>query len=178
MIFCKSALRVRYILSGAAFFFAMLASTLFAQTPANPSQAAPLPPSPHVIQHHSSSPYRPTSLTPHARNSYQNLWGIDSLEVKAVESGKMIRFSYLVLDPLKAAQLNDKKATPYLIDEQAGVRLEVPIMEKVGQLRQTANPEAGREYWMLFSNKERAAKPGDRVRVMIGKFQAEGLYVR
>lgn len=174
MIFCKSALRVGHILFGAAFFVVMLASTLLAQSAANPQPQA----AQSASQRHSSSPYRSRSLTPHARNSYELQWGIDSLEVKTVESGKMIRFSYVVLDPVKAAQLNDKKATPYLIDEQAGVRLEVPIMEKVGQLRQTANPEAGREYWMLFSNKERAAKPGDRVRVLVGKFQANGLYVR
>jgi hypothetical protein len=117
------------------------------------------------------------SLTPHAKDRYELQWGIDSVDVKAVESGQMIRFSYLVLDPALAAQLNDKKEKPFLVDEKAGVKLEVPIMEKVGQLRQTATPERGRSYWMVFSNKERLVKPGDRVRVMIGKFHADGLFV-
>ena len=62
--------------------------------------------------------------------------------------------------------------------EQARVRLEIPTMEKVGQLRQTTPPEAGKSYWMVFSNKGSLVKPGDRVSVIIGAFRADGLYVR
>jgi len=47
----------------------------------------------------------------------------------------MIRFSYHVLDADKAKALNDKKDEPSLIDPQAGVRLVVPALEQVGQLR-------------------------------------------
>ena len=50
-------------------------------------------------------------------------------------------------------------------------------MEKFGQLRQAATPQAGQEYWMVFSNKGNLIKPGDRVNVMIGAFRAEGLVV-
>ncbi len=117
-------------------------------------------------------------MSSHAREHYQLLWGVDSLDVKAVESGQMIRFSYYVLDSAKAAQLNDKINSPSLIDEQAGVKLEVPTMEKVGQLRQSSPPEVGKSYWMVFSNKGGLVKPGDRVSVLIGKFKADGLYVR
>jgi hypothetical protein len=117
-------------------------------------------------------------MSAHARDHYQLVWGVDALDVKAVESGQMIRFSYYVLDANKAAQLNDKKANPALIDEQARVRLEIPTMEKVGQLRQSSPPEAGKSYWMVFSNKGSIVKPGDRVSVVIGKFKADGLYVR
>ncbi len=120
---------------------------------------------------------RATPMSTHAVEHYQLVWGIEALEVKAVESGQMIRFSYLVLDPMKAAQLNDKKAQPYLVDEEARVRLEVPTMEKVGQLRQSAPPVAGISYWMVFSNKGSLVKPGDRVNVVVGKFKAEGLFV-
>jgi hypothetical protein len=89
----------------------------------------------------------------------------------------MVRFSYRILDPAKAQQLNDKKAEPSLIDPQAGVRLVVPTMEKVGQLRQATTPEAGKSYWMAFSNKGRLVKKGDHVSVVIGKFHADGLVV-
>jgi hypothetical protein len=118
------------------------------------------------------------AMSSHARDHYQLAWGVDSLDVKAVESGQLIRFSYYVQDATKAAQLNDKKANPFLIDEQARVRLEVPTMEKVGQLRQSSTPEAGKSYWMVFSNKGGIVKPGDRVTVVIGNFRADGLYVR
>jgi len=75
---------------------------------------------------------------------YQIMWGVDSLGVKSVESGQMIRFSYRVIDVEKAKGLNDKKANPFLIDEKARVKLVVPTMEKVGQLRQSSTPEAGK----------------------------------
>ena len=99
------------------------------------------------------------------------------LSVKWTESGEIIRFAYRVLDGDKAQALNDKKSEPSLIDPQAGVKLVVPSLEKVGQLRQSATPEAGRVYWMAFSNKGRLVKRGDRVDVVIGQFRAEGLVV-
>jgi hypothetical protein len=36
--------------------------------------------------------------------------------------------------------------------------LVVPSLEKLGQLRQSSTPEAGKSYWMAFSNKGRAVK--------------------
>ena len=51
-------------------------------------------------------------------------------------------------------------------------------MEKVGQLRQSSPPEAGKQYWMVFSNKGNVVQRGDRVTITIGRFVAQGLYVR
>ena len=109
---------------------------------------------------------------------YQVMWGVDSLGVKSVESGQMIRFSYRVIDVEKAKGLNDKKANPFLIDEKAHVKLVVPTMEKVGQLRQSSTPEAGKSYWMVFSNKGNFVKRGNRVSVEIGRFRVDGLVVQ
>lgn len=108
---------------------------------------------------------------------YEGVWGIDSLTVKYTESGEIIRFSYRVIDPEKAATLNDKKAEPSLIDPQAGVKLVVPQMEKIGKLRQSSTPIAGKSYWMAFSNSGRRVRPGDRVDLEIGTFRAQGLVV-
>ena len=108
---------------------------------------------------------------------YGLVWGVDSLRVKYAESGEIIRFSYRVVDPGKAAPLNDKKIDAFLFDEHARARLEIPLLEKVGQLRQTSTPVAGVSYWMGFSNKGRLVKPGDRVSVKIGQFHADGLLV-
>src|SRR5437016_8794553 len=45
------------------------------------------------------------NLPQHARMYYQGVWGVDSLHVKTAESGELIRFSWQVLDPAKAAVL-------------------------------------------------------------------------
>lgn len=112
-----------------------------------------------------------------AQQHYLLKWGVDSLSVKSVESGEMIRFSYRVLDTDKAKVLNEKKNEPSLIDAAAGVKLVVPSLEKVGKLRQSSTPEAGKVYWMTFSNKGGFVKSGHRVDVIIGDFRAEGLIV-
>ena len=116
-------------------------------------------------------------MTPKAREYYTLMWGIDSLAVKSVESGEIIRFTYRVLDPEKAKPLNEKKNEPSLIDPKAGVKLVIPSIEKVGKLRQSSPPEVNKVYWMAFSNKGRVVKPGDRVNILIGNFQANGLVV-
>ena len=121
--------------------------------------------------------YAPDRFAGRAGKFYELTWGVDSLNVKLVESGELVRFSYRVLDPVKARLLNDKQTEASLIDPQAGVRLAVPTMEKVGQLRQTPSPEAGRSYWMTFSNKGGHVVRGDRVDVVIGTFKANFLAV-
>jgi hypothetical protein len=121
--------------------------------------------------------YTPDRFAGRAGTYYLQVWGIDSISVKLVESGELVRFSFRVVEPTKAGALNDKRNEPSLVDAQAGVSLVVPTMEKVGQLRQTSTPEAGRSYWMTFSNKGRHVKRGDRVDVLIGPFQAKNLVV-
>jgi hypothetical protein len=116
-------------------------------------------------------------LSRRAEMYYEGVWGVGELRVKAAESGELIRFNYRVLDPEKAAALNDKKAEPELFDAQARVKLVVPQMEKVGKLRQSSTPKAGMTYWMAFSNPTRAVKPGHRVDVVIGSFRANNLVV-
>ena len=108
---------------------------------------------------------------------YEGVWGVGELRVKVAESGELIRFNYRVLDPQKAAALNDKKAEPELLDAQAGVKLVVPQMEKVGKLRQSSTPKQGMVYWMAFANPTLAVKRGHRVDIVIGSFHANGLLV-
>jgi hypothetical protein len=124
-----------------------------------------------------TSPYHPSRFPKRAGLQYALVWGVDSLSVKWAESGEMIRFSYRVLDADKAKALNDKNAVPSLVDWRAGAGLVVPSMEKVGQLRQSEDPVAGKSYWMAFSNKGRLVKRGDHVDVVIGQFRANDLVV-
>jgi hypothetical protein len=121
--------------------------------------------------------YQPNRFAGRAGKYYELVWGVDSLGLKTVESGEIIRFTYRIVDADKAKALNDKKSEPVLIDPKAQVKLVVPSMEKVGQLRQSSTPEAGKSYWMAFSNKGRLVKRGDHVSVVIGKFRADGLVV-
>ena len=116
-------------------------------------------------------------LSRRAEMYYEGVWGVGELHVKVAESGSLIRFNYRVLDPQKAAALNDKKAEPALFDAQAGVKLVVPQMEKVGKLRQSSTPKAGMTYWMAFSNPTQAVRRGHRVDVVIGSFRANNLIV-
>jgi hypothetical protein len=156
------------LLLAGLFACGMLVATLNAQSPApaTPTLAAPAP-----------ARIAPSLLPRQAIAYYGLVWGIGSLGVKVVESGEIIRFSWHVLDADKAKPLNDKKSEPSLIDPQAGVKLVVPSLEQVGQLRQSSTPEAGKSYWMAFSNSGRLVKRGDRVNVVIGQFRANGLIV-
>ena len=124
-----------------------------------------------------NSPYQPNRFAGRAGRYYEGVWGVESLAVKWAESGELIRFSYKVLDPARAAALSDVKSEPALIAPAAGVKLVIPSMENIGRLRQTSAPEEGKSYWMAFSNKGRLVKRGDRVSVVIGQFHADGLVV-
>jgi hypothetical protein len=127
-----------------------------------------------------SAPYRnqPNRIAKRAAAYYEAVWGIEDLNVKAVESGVILRFSYRVLDPEKAKPLSDKKFDPVLVSPEKGIKLVIPSMEKVGQLRQAPHElDAGKSYWMAFSNTGRLLKRGDRVDIVIGTFHAQGLMV-
>ena len=158
--------RVGRVARVAALACALLATTAQAgqQSADKPGAAAP-------------SRYLPNRFAGRAGAYYKYVWGIEAPSVKLTESGELVRFSWRVVDPERAALLNDKNLAPSLIDPQARVSLVVPSMEKIGQLRQSQTPEAGKSYWIAFSNKGRLVKRGDRVNVVIGTFKAEGLAV-
>lgn len=128
--------------------------------------ATPVTPS----THHDSRSQRAAMM-------YRALWGIEDLRAQLTSSGALVRLSYRIFDQRKAAALNDDKNTPYLIVQKTGAKLEVPTTEKVGTLRQTARPENGREYWMVFTNSARMVNAGDRVDIQIGRFRANGVTV-
>jgi|SRR5271157_1486516 len=154
----------------------IVVTTAHAQSAQSQQQAA----APAAKPAAASTPYRnqPDRLANRAAAYYEAVWGIEAPSVKAVESGVILRFSYRVLDPEKAKTLSNKKFDPFLISPQKGVKLVVPSMEKVGQLRQAPHElEAGKSYWMAFSNSGRLLKPGDRVDIVIGSFRAQGLLV-
>jgi hypothetical protein len=121
--------------------------------------------------------YQPDRFAGRAGEYFRLIWGVDSIKVKAVESGELIRFTYRVVDPNKATVFNDKKIDAFLDFPQAHARLVIPTLEKVGQLRQYNTPDAGKSYWMAFSNPQLTVKRGDHVNIVIGQFHADGLVV-
>lgn len=126
---------------------------------------------------HKASPYRPVAMPGQAQSYYALVWGVDRMKVRQTASGSLIRFSYRVNDPARARMLGDKLATPYMFGQRSHALLQVPVMDKIGQLRQTGAQEAGKEYWMVFSNKGNFVRPGDRVNVIIGSVHVDGLLV-
>ena len=124
-----------------------------------------------------ASPYRTVSQPASSQRYYQSVWGIDNLLVRQTASGSLIRFSYRVTHSELAKPISDDRATPYLYGQRSHALLTIPLMEKVGPLRQSRQAKAGKEYWMTFSNKGHLVQAGDRVDVIIGAFHAVGLLV-
>ena len=123
------------------------------------------------------SPYRSMKMTDKAKKQYLAMWGVDKLRVSSTNSGNLIRFTYRVEDAVLAKMLLDRGETPYMYSPKAQAVLQVPVMDKVGPLRQAMSPKAGQEYWMVFSNKGNLVTQGDRVDIRIGSFRADGLMV-
>ncbi len=165
----KTAARVATLVVASVTIAAMQSPVHGEDTPSG--AAAPATPAPRI------SPYSAVSEAASADAYYQSVWGIGNLLVRQTASGSLIRFSYRITDPIRAKALGDKEATPFMISQRNHAVLQIPVMEKVGQLRQTGALQAGKEYWMVFSNKGNFVRPGDRVNVVVGSFHVDGLIV-
>ncbi len=110
-------------------------------------------------------------------NTMEAKWGIQIRGIRLTAAGHMLDFRFRVDDPDKAAPLFERRTKPYLISQSSGDRLEVPRPPKVGPLRSSNPPMAGRVYWMFFGNPGKRVKAGDKVTVVIGEFKAENLTV-
>jgi hypothetical protein len=141
------------------------------------SQAATPPGNPKKTGLQQPSRYTAGGMPAGARNYYATTWGVDGLGTQLAESGQLVRFSYRIVNAALAKPLLDKVSNPSLLDERRHAVLSVPQMEKVGPLRQTGPAEAGKTYWVLFSNRGGVVQPGDRVSVVIGSVRVDGLIV-
>ncbi len=146
-----------------------LLNPVFAEAPAKPAPSA----KPTVV----SRPPWAGARSQRGEARYALLYGVDQMHVRWTASGSSLEFRYRVLDPDKAAVLQDKRMKPLLIDQKTGARLTVPMMEKIGELRQVSEPQPGREYWMIFSNPGKQVKPGSRVNIVVGPLYVSGLLV-
>ncbi len=105
-------------------------------------------------------------------------WGIEITSLRMAVDGHMVDFRYRVLDVKKAETLFVRKNKPYLIDQVSQKVLAVPSMGKIGPLRTSNKPKAGRIYWMFFGNNQGLIQSGSKVTVVIGDFRAENLAVQ
>ncbi|MEI6457975.1 MAG: hypothetical protein WCP04_03485 [Pseudomonadota bacterium] len=143
--------------------------------PVAPTPPVPLPSNDPLPPTH--RPYHATRQTEGAKEYYFAAWGVDHLQARLTSSDNLVKFTYRVLDPKRAAALGDRAATPEMVALRSNAVLSVPTMEKIGPLRQASAREVGKEYWMVFSNKGHLVRSGDRVNVIIGKFVALDLVV-
>ena len=113
-----------------------------------------------------------------ARDYYAQLYGVDDLAVQLTESGALVRFTYHVVDAKKAQALQDRAAQPTMLDEASHAQLSIPVMDKVGPLRQAMPAKLGMSFWMAFSNKGGPVKAGHKVSVVVGAVRIDGLIVQ
>ena len=104
--------------------------------------------------------------------------GIKPVAIRLTAGGRMIDFRYTVVDPAKSAPVFDRKTKTYLIDLASGGEFPMPEDTKLGPLRSSGrNPQAGREYFIFFSNPANILQRGSRVAVVIGDYRIENLTV-
>jgi hypothetical protein len=144
-----------------------------AATPAHPASAAPAPKAAST----GGSPYVRSTQSETAAARYAIEWGVSDMKVRLTSQGTLVRFTYHVVDAAKAKALGDKAAAPKMFNPRTHAELQIPVMEKIGELRQTTGFESGKDYWMVFSNSGGLVKSGDRVALRAGTFYVEGLLV-
>lgn len=152
-------IRFNRLLRGAPLLFA--AALLASPALAGAAQAAPAPlPSPTEC------------------DDLRDTWGIEVVRLFTTASGAMLDFRYKVLDPVKAAPIFDHHRRAYLVNQATKETLAVPTSPKTGQFRPTGIPEAGRGYYMIFSNLNRAIQKGDLVSIVVGDVLIPDLVVQ
>jgi hypothetical protein len=107
----------------------------------------------------------------------ETAFGIELVSLRPTAAGQMLDLRFKVIDPEKARPILDKGNKAFLMDAASGKVLPVPVT-KAGSMRQTTlKPEAGRMYFMLFSNPGRLVREGSRVSLVIGRFRKDGIVV-
>jgi hypothetical protein len=104
-------------------------------------------------------------------------FGVEITGIHMTAAGQMVDFRYRVLDAVKATPIFDRNTKAFLVHQATQKTLEVPTTAKVGPLRTTGTPEAGKVYWMFFGNPG-IVKSGDRVNIEIGEFKINDLVVQ
>jgi hypothetical protein len=131
---------------------------------------------PHA--HQAVAPFTTHSVTEAQRVAIEEQYGVSILGVRMTAAGHMLDFRYRVLDTAKAGRLIRPKMGLALIDQATKAEMSVPVMEKVGALKQTRShlfPE--RTYSVLFANRGGGLKVGSKVTIQFGDLSLDNLIV-
>jgi hypothetical protein len=104
-------------------------------------------------------------------------YGIEVVALHLTAGNHMVDLRYKIVDPQKAKAITTKEVRPYLVDS-AGRRYFTPSAPKIGQLRNTGAPQAGRTYFALFANPGGALQRGAKVNVVIGDYYSKNLAIQ
>ena len=125
----------------------------------------------------SAAPPRHVSHNQKQELYFERRYGIGQLRVHSISAGASVEFRCQVLDTEKAKALKDARAAPVMVERKTGTKLSVPATDNSGKPPQSAAPEAGQEYWLVFGNRGKIVKPGNLVDVVIGTVHMAGLIV-
>jgi hypothetical protein len=103
----------------------------------------------------------------------EQAYGIRFTNVVLTGSDGIIELRYRVLDGSKAAAVHDPKTLPYIVID--GKKLDTPAMAGHGHSKDS--PDAGRAGYLLLSNTQHAAQPGDEVAVHMGDLHLDHVVV-
>ena len=81
-----------------------------------------------------------SALASDPQGDMQDTWGIQVVSLRTTAAGSMLDFRYKVLDAKKAESLFVRKTKPYLIHQESGKVLSVPVTAKVGPCAAPTNP--------------------------------------
>jgi hypothetical protein len=105
-------------------------------------------------------------------------FGIEPVALRLTANQTMLDLRYKVTDPELAASLLDRKEDIYLLHEASGKVFPVPVMAKLGPMRQiTQNPKPGKIYFVLFSNTGKLVQSGDLATLVLGDLRLQHLQV-
>ena len=149
-------------------------------TVATPTLPGPTLAAPTAAQHthQAKAPFTTHSVTEAQRLATEQQYGVSILGVRMTAAGHMLDFRYRVLDTTKAGRLIRPKMGLALIDQASKAEMSVPVMDKVGALKQTRShlfPD--RIYSVIFSNRAMIVKPGSKVSIQFGDLKLDNLIV-
>jgi hypothetical protein len=128
--------------------------------------------------HQAVVPFTTHSVTEAQRLATEQQYGISILGVRMTAAGHMLDFRYRVLDTTKAGRLIRPKMGLALIDQASKTEMPVPVMDKVGALKQTRShlfPD--RTYSVIFANRGGILKAGSKVSIQFGDLTLDNLIV-
>jgi len=113
------------------------------------------------------------ATVPEPRGSLKDVFGIEVKTVRLAMAGRAVDVRYTIVDPERAAGLDQRANTTYLLDEKTGERVGMPQSPPPLELHR---PKEGSDYFVIFKNTQ-AVKEGSKVTLVVGNAQATHLTV-